>query len=163
MKILVTYYSRTGNTRKVAEAISETIGEDSEFKKIEDVTSFENYDLIFIGFPVYQFGVPRDVKKILNGLNRKKVACFITHAMPENAPLFGKQIDNCKSALAGNEVIEIFSCQGELSEKTAMQMANSENESMRTFAKMRKNTLNHPDKSDLDNSRQFARFVIESL
>ncbi len=88
---------------------------------------------------------------------------FITHAMPKNAPLFEKQMSNCTSALGENELIDIFSCKGELSEKTALQMARSENESMRNFGKMRVNTVNHPNQEDLDSAKQFAKLLVDSM
>ncbi len=39
MKVLVTYLSRTGNTRKVAQAIFEEIKDEKEIKPIADVDS----------------------------------------------------------------------------------------------------------------------------
>jgi hypothetical protein len=107
--------------------------------------------------------MPKIVKEILKVIKDKKIACFITHAMPKDAALFDKQINNCKSLFTENELIDIFSCKGELSEKTALQMIHSENESMRSFGRMRNNTLNHPDEDDLDSAKQFAKMVIQSI
>jgi flavodoxin len=162
MKILVTYYSETGNTKKVAEAIISAISSESYLMRVEEISSVENYDFIFLGFPVHQSGMPKVVKEFLKEMKNKRIAFFITHAMPKDAPLFEKQMSNCKSALAENELIGIFSCKGELSEKTALQMAESENESIRNFGKMRINTLYHPNQEDLNNAKQFAKLLIDS-
>lgn len=163
MKMVVTYYSETGNTKKVADAIVSTIGGEVEIMRMEDISSLENYDLIFLGFPIHQFSMPKSVKEFLNGMSNKKIVFFITHAMPKNVPLFERQMNNCKSALGENELIDIFSCKGELSEKTALQMEESENESMRNFGKMRVNTVNHPNQEDLNSAKQFAKLLVDSM
>jgi flavodoxin len=41
MKVLITYYSETGNTQKIAEAITSIIGEESDLMQMEEVTSFK--------------------------------------------------------------------------------------------------------------------------
>ncbi|MHA1256481.1 MAG: flavodoxin family protein [Promethearchaeota archaeon] len=53
MKILVTWYSGTGNTEKIAKAINEGItGHDVDLLPVNDVdpTSLNSYDLVFLGF-----------------------------------------------------------------------------------------------------------------
>jgi flavodoxin len=61
MKVLVAYMSRTGNTKKVAEAIYDAISQPKEIKRVEDVTSLEGYDLSFLGFPIHGFGPDKKV------------------------------------------------------------------------------------------------------
>jgi flavodoxin len=162
MKMVVIYYSETGNTKKVADAIVSAIGGEVKAIRMGGISSFENYDFIFLGFPIHEFGMPRVVKEFLNNISNKKIAFFITHAMPKNAPLFDRQMKNCKSALGDNELIDLFSCKGELSAKTALQMAESENESMRHFSKMRVNTVNHPNQEDLHSAKQFTTLLVDS-
>ena len=48
MKILVTYYSESGNTKKLAEAIYDAIEEPGkEILPVQEVQSVDSYDLIF--------------------------------------------------------------------------------------------------------------------
>jgi len=61
-KILVAYYSRTGNTEKMAQAIAEgakEAGHEVELKKVNDVkpSSLLDYDGYVFGSPVY-YGLP---------------------------------------------------------------------------------------------------------
>jgi len=49
MKVLVAYVSRTGNTKKVAEAIFQGMQEEKEIKELQNVGNLEGYDLTFIG------------------------------------------------------------------------------------------------------------------
>ena len=79
-KILVTYFSRTGNTKKVADAIFETLEGDRTIQSLDEVPSLEGYELIFIGFPVHSHSVPIRVEEFIKKLPAgKKVALFSTH------------------------------------------------------------------------------------
>ena len=50
MKALVTYYSETGNTEKLAKAIFDAIDQPGkEIKPISEVSAVDNYDVIFCG------------------------------------------------------------------------------------------------------------------
>ncbi|MEE8631851.1 MAG: flavodoxin domain-containing protein, partial [Candidatus Bathyarchaeia archaeon] len=53
VKALVVYYSETGNTEKVAQAIAEEASRSHQvhLKKVSEVTagSLTNYDLVFLG------------------------------------------------------------------------------------------------------------------
>lgn len=51
MRTLVTYVSRTGNTRKVAEAIRQDQGR-PRTQGTRQVDSPDGYDLTFVGFPI---------------------------------------------------------------------------------------------------------------
>lgn len=108
-KVLIAYYSYTGNTRKVAEAIHERIGGDlfeietvetypSEYKdmalqaKLElannihpklkaKVKNMAEYDVVFIGSPNWWGNIASAVSSFMaeNDLKGKKVIPFITH------------------------------------------------------------------------------------
>ncbi|MCX7910256.1 MAG: flavodoxin domain-containing protein [Endomicrobia bacterium] len=70
-KILIIYYSETGNTKKMAELIAEGIKEekvDVVIKNVEDTQAKEllEYDGIIIGSPTY-YGLPAyQIKKLLD-------------------------------------------------------------------------------------------------
>ena len=80
MKALVTYYSQTGNTEKIARAIYETIYFEKEILPVRDVKSLQGYDIIFAGFPVQAHSVPAAFlpffKKLPAG---QEIALFCTH------------------------------------------------------------------------------------
>jgi len=70
-KILVAYYSATGNTKKLAEAISEAIlseGVKVDLKKIEDikVDSLPEYDGYVFGSPTYYGAMAYQIKKVFD-------------------------------------------------------------------------------------------------
>ena len=70
MKVAIIYWSKTGNTEKVALAINETLeaaGVRVLLKRAEEATDvdFYGYDLICIGFPSYQWSPPKPMGEFL--------------------------------------------------------------------------------------------------
>ena len=70
-KVLVGYYSRTGNTEKMAEYIAEGIrmtGNNAELKKISEIKSeedFKGYDGFVFGCPTYHRDLTAGMKTFL--------------------------------------------------------------------------------------------------
>lgn len=81
-KKLIVYWSKSGNTKKLAEMIHEAVGGD-----IMDISApkpdFSAYDLIFLGCPNYSGTVAPDMKKYVESIDvsGKTVAPFCTHGM----------------------------------------------------------------------------------
>ena len=70
-KILIIYYSRTGNTQKMAQIISDglkTGSHDVVFKKVEDtsIEDLKSADGIIIGSPTYYGGMAGQIKLLLD-------------------------------------------------------------------------------------------------
>jgi hypothetical protein len=71
MDAIIVYWSKTGNTEKVALAIQEGLKEaavDVLLKRVEDVgeVDFYAYDLVCIGFPSYQWRPPKPMDDFFN-------------------------------------------------------------------------------------------------
>ena len=68
-KILVVYYSHTGNTEKMAKAIAEgarTIQKvEVEVKRHESPWSLDSFDAILIGAPTYSHNITNNIRKFL--------------------------------------------------------------------------------------------------
>lgn len=109
-KILIAYYSLSGNTREVAEAVQKEVGGDifeietaeaypdiykelTEQAKREisagykpalkkNVENFEKYDIVFIGSPIWWGTIAPAVSSFLaaNDFNGKTVIPFVTHS-----------------------------------------------------------------------------------
>jgi len=70
MKAAVIYWSKTGNTEKVAQAIRESLeraGADVLFTRVEQAeeVDFYAFDLLCIGFPSYQWHPPQPMDRFL--------------------------------------------------------------------------------------------------
>ena len=76
-KVLVLYYSRSGNTEKMAKAIAEGaqsiggIGVELNFHV--DVSDLNNYDAILIGAPTYRKEMPVDFKSLFEEAEKQSI------------------------------------------------------------------------------------------
>lgn len=106
-KILIAYFSETGNTDKLAKTIHEQIGGElfriepvkpypqgqelfdytkneqdrDERPEIKETVNIDDYDTVFIGYPIWWYEVPQIIKTFLDqyDLSGKKVIPFNTH------------------------------------------------------------------------------------
>jgi flavodoxin len=87
MKTLIVYFSKFGNTKKVAETIAETMTRagDARVISIDQLTAsdFDEVDLVVMGSPTHYQNLPKAVRSVLKTLSRgilvgKSVAAFDT-------------------------------------------------------------------------------------
>jgi len=160
MKTLVTYMSQTGNTKKIAEAIYEEITGEKDIKDIKDVSNFEGYDLVFVGFPVQQFNIPENVSEVVKeNVAGKNIAFFMTHAVPEGTEAIHSWTGSCKDIAATGNYLGIFDCQGELAQPLIDRLLESDDPQMREFAEMGSSTKGQPDESRVQKAREFAKEI----
>jgi len=164
MKVLVAYVSRTGNTKKVAQAIFEEIQATKEIKELSQIHGLEGYDLAFIGFPIEGYGPAKEAAVFLEKhATGKNVALFITHAASEDSKNLPEWLANCKASTTNANLKGMFNCQGELAEKIADYMLKSKDDKLIAWAKMRPSTMGQPDSARLQRARVWAKRVLESL
>ena len=87
MRTLVVYFSKFGNTRRLAEAMAEVMKEEGDARVVSidrlAAGDFEGVDLLVMGTPTHGFTVPQEVRAILEKLPPgvlagKAVAAFDT-------------------------------------------------------------------------------------
>ena len=66
MKIAIRYYTKTGNTKKLAEAISSAINVEA---KTVDEQLTEDVDILFLGSAVYAAGIDQKIKDFIKSIN----------------------------------------------------------------------------------------------
>lgn len=74
MKVAVRYYTRTGNTRRLAEAIAEAAGVDA--LPISAPVE-EPVDILFLGNSYYAFNIDPEVKTFIRSLDKNKVGKIV--------------------------------------------------------------------------------------
>lgn len=164
MKTLVTYLTKTGNTKKVADAIYETIAGEKEIKPINEVNDLEGYDLAFIGFPIMQFDVPQEIKDFLSkNSTGKKVAIFMTHAVPEGTEAIQSWSGSYQEAAKEAQILGSFDCQGELAQPIIDMLLKAEDPNMKAFGEMGPSTKGQPDESRLQKAKDFAKDVQSKI
>ncbi len=97
MKVAVRYYSRSGNTKAVADAIANAAGTQAISVDAPEAAITEPVDLLFIGGAVYAYGIDEHIKSFLKTLDKEKVkkaAVFSTSWISKHA------IDLIKKRLA---------------------------------------------------------------
>lgn len=179
MKVLVAYYSETGNTEKIARAIYEEVSKDHEahLKKIKEVTvdTLNSYELVFLGSACHSTDLAPPVKRILDALPvsaRFKLAGFFTHSVPslEDSArarnLFNRWAGKCIVSfekVSKEKQIDFkgyFNCQGvpspPIQEFIKKEVIVSADEWEAYMEEVRK----HPSIEDLQKAKGFAREVL---
>ena len=74
MKVAVRYYTKTGNTRRLAEAVAEAVGE----KALPISTPVtEPVDVLFLGNSYYAFSIDPEVRDFVRSLDKSKVGRIV--------------------------------------------------------------------------------------
>lgn len=157
MKTLIAFNTETGNTKKLALEIFETLNGERILKEFEEIQNINDFDIIYIGFPIHNFEPSLQARDFLGKIqDNQKVALFATHAMQTESPMNNKQLENCKKAAEHLKILGIYTCRGEMSESVANRMINSDNSQFRFFGKMRQQTIGHPNHDELIGLREFV-------
>lgn len=155
MKTLITYSSKTGNTKKLAEGIYEGIQfEDKVILPIKDVTSIEEYDVILVGYWVDKSGPNEEAKNFLSTIKGKKVGIFATLGYWPDTEHAWTSLKNGEALVQeNNKVIGKFICQGKLDEKiiAMFEKLPADNPHAITEEKRKRYEIakNHPSKVDI--------------
>lgn len=108
MKIAIRYYTKTGNTKKMVEALSEAVGVEA---LTVDNPLTEDVDILFLGSAVYAAGVDAKVKEFIENIdvNVGKIVNFSSAALIESTYKQVKKIaENNNLTMAEEE----FHCRG---------------------------------------------------
>lgn len=88
MKTAVRYYSRSGNTKDVAQAIAKGCGVDAISVDDKNAKIEQNVDVLFIGGALYAYGLDKHLKSYLQDLDGryiKKAVVFSTSWISKHA------------------------------------------------------------------------------
>ncbi len=159
MKVLVTYYSETGNTEKLARAIYEGIGKvEKQILPIKEVEE-EPFDLIFCGFPVKESSVPSQVQRFLKDLPEgQRLALFATHGSLRGGQLAVTAFEHATILASNAKVIGKFGCRGKV--KWSLIEELMKHPAHKSWAEQAQGAVNNPDEADLEDARNFANEMI---
>lgn len=162
MKALVTYYTQTGNTAKLARAIFEAIHFEKELLPVQDVKGTEGYDIIFVGFPVHAHSVPAKILPLFKGLpDGQNIALFCTHGSLRGGHLPKQALEHAIGLARRAKVLGTFGVRGRVDAKIIEMLAKQAEH--RTWAEEAQGANNHPDDADLADGSEFARGVIAKI
>jgi len=170
MKVLVTYFSQTGNTETIAKAICEeaATNNSADLKPLEAITPADvaGYDFIFIGSPLHSANLAAPVQEclgVLQATSGQKLAAFITHFAPaypnQDMDAFTAPIKAaCEEK--GLEYKGSFDCQGVLAEALHGPVQKKLNLPDEQWAEMVKEMTGRPNADDQAKAKAFAKAVL---
>ncbi|MBU5454263.1 flavodoxin family protein [Caproiciproducens sp. MSJ-32] len=147
MKYAVVYSSVTGNTKKLAEAIKNKVGE-CYFGKPSDEAL--EADIIFIGF--WTIGTcGQDIKTFISKLVNKKVFTFGTAGYNNTKEYFDGILNSVKALIPdSNTLIGSYMCQGKVSEAVKDKIKNGMPEKYEAIKDKLLEAENHPNEDDIE-------------
>ncbi len=157
-KTLVTYFSQTGNTKAVAEAIFDALEGDKDIKPMEESLSLDGVGLVFIGFPVQSHSVPYKADTFLRRVPAgKKIALFCTHGSLPSHRLSREALEYALVCASKAKLLGTFACRGKLSMKALEFLSKSPEH--QEWTDMAASAATHPDDKDPAEARAFARKI----
>jgi len=172
LKILITFFSNTGNTEKVANSMKDGLTDyDVDLIPADDVdpTTLSSYDIVFLGSGVY---ASRIDKSILNIIKKAvpdlpaKLAYFCTHA---SLKLYQEPFKRINDLVKEHncEIVGDFDCVGEnlgIPLETQLTMLERLPEDQKEQAKKDKEKIKgRPNETDLENAKKFAITLVKNL
>lgn len=160
MNILITYSSRTGNTKMVAEAIHSVFPSNTQLHPIETAPAPEQFDYLAIGYWVDK-GQPDDLaKSYMSGIRNKRVGLFGTLGAWPDSDHARQCMEQAVKMMEdnGNTVTCNFICMGKVDPKLLEMMQKmpgaAEQHAMTPERKARlEEGMKHPDAADLERAR----------
>ena len=137
MKIEVRYFTKSGNTKLVADAIA------TEFGKTAidlDTPLTEYVDLLFLGCSMYKFTIDKKVKDFIKQ-NAKNIGLIVNFSTSASGASTLKKVKKVANSNGVAILDESFSCYGHFG----------------IFHK------NRPDAQDLENAKVFAIDVVRNV
>jgi|UniRef100_UPI003FED8C8A flavodoxin family protein len=167
MKILVTYSSKTGNTKKLAEGIYEGLGEmEKEILPMSEVKSLDAYDTVLAGYWVDKGGANEEAAAFLKEISGKKVGVFATLAFwPDSDHGVGAIKAGEDLVKEKNHVIGRYICQGKIDPRMIeiFEKMPKDNPHYPTPEKRKRHRIsaNHPSAADIACAAELFRERIE--
>ncbi len=153
---LVTYLSRSGNTKAVAQAMFEALSGAKAIRPLDEAGSLEGCGLLLVGFPVHQHSVPYPVESFLKTIPAgTPLALFSTHGSLQGHRLSREAIEYAVVLAARAKLLGTFTCRGRLSVQALEVLSRSPEH--QEWVDMAASAATHPDAVDLEEARAFAR------
>ncbi len=164
MKVLVTWSSKTGNTRAVGKAIGEVCPPGTSLCPIEEAPEGGGeYDLLIIGYWVDKGSPDKKCRDYLKTLTGKKIAFFGTLGAYPDSDHAKECMQKAEELAQENEVCGHFICQGKVDPKVLEMMAKmTKNPHPMTPERQARieEAKKHPNEQDFANARQMFRNIL---
>ncbi len=168
MKILVTYSSKTGNTKRLAEGIYNGLGDvDKTILPMNEATDLHEYDIVLAGYWVDKGGPNTEAAEYLKTIKGKKVGVFATLAFwPDSEHGYNSILAGEALVKEDNHIIGKYICQGAIDPKMveifAKMPEGNPHRPTPEKEKRYKISANHPSAADIVVAAEMFRERIEA-
>ena len=111
MKVAVRYYTKTGNTKRLAEAVAEAVG--TQALPIS-VPISEPVDILFLGNSYYAFSIDPEVRKFVTSLDKNRVGKIVNFGSAAMLNSTWKKVKAAADKVGIPMDEREFHCKGEL-------------------------------------------------
>lgn len=163
----VVYFSKTGNTRKVAHALADAFPVGS--CKLVDIALEKpsvHADIYLIGFGVHRGACPYLLLEWLEELHDKKIIFFATGGLAAFQD-YHKRIESLILPFLPEscEYLGMYLCEGKISQEGYAYLKSclskpDDSSSLQNLNKIYEHSQTHPDQQDLENACHFLRSVL---
>lgn len=163
LKALITYYSESGNTKKVAEGIYDGLTlKNKTISDISNVQNLDDYDIIFCGFPVYDHSVPPKMQAFLKAIpSGSNIAFFSTHGVHTNTVKSKTAFEVAGTLVGSSRILGTFGTRGKVEE--SVREAYGDKLVNKSWTDESITAVGHPNESDIEDAKQFAAKMLEKI
>ncbi len=149
MRNLVVYSSKTGNTRKLAEAIYEYLPAEKEIYPINEAPDPEDYTFVAVGFRIENGKPDKATQEYLKKfIDEKELFIFATHASKPESEMVKTAMNKAKELAKRARIVGVFDCQGEVPEEVLEEARKQQ--PVPEWVKDAEKAKGHPNKQDKD-------------
>jgi flavodoxin len=164
MKTLIVYSSKTGNTRKLAQAIHLALP-DAELSRVELAPNPDHYDLILLGFWIENGNADQKMQHYMKRLKKNKVGLFATLGAYPDSKHAAESLEAATKLIPDCAVVGHFICQGAIDPELVEWMQTLPKDHGYGPTESRKklwdDAAGHPDEEDLESAAEWALGVFE--
>jgi sirohydrochlorin cobaltochelatase len=167
-KALIVYASRsTGNTKKLAEAIHKSFGENCDIATAADAPSPDKYDFIMLGFGIYRGWPDGDMRAYMKKCQKKDVGIFLTLGAYPNSEHAFNCMGRAEGSLSTCRVKAKFICHGRLDpamiERMKARPAGAPHSWDEERAQRVMEAETHPDENDITEASRIFKTAWDKI
>lgn len=174
MKILILFASLTGNTGRIAAAITEEMTKNHDVRCIQIASMAEDFskeitnsDLVGLGYWVDKGTANKEILSLKERLSGKKCFFFGTIGAQTDSEHARQCVQKVESHFSESHNLGHFLCRGKIDPKITEMLKNLPEGHAHSMTEERlkrhEEAAKHPNEEDIENARRFANEVVKKI
>lgn len=152
MRALIVYSSQSGNTKKLAQAVRDSLTIETRMLPVEQLPTPEEDEIVFFGFWLKGGQPDPKTAKYLSRVGNARLFLFATHGAAAGSRHAQDAMLYAESLAPGAAILGTFTCQGQVDSKV---LDKARQKSPRpVWVDDAAAAAGHPDEKDLERLRQ---------